>query len=270
MGAFGLGLIGKTLLGGGALVGGGIGTAGYLAPELIGQDAKNILDKDGDLYEIDPQTNQGKVERSKVESFFDNLFRRTGDIQAEGKKRYAGQSRKLYQQLDQARPGLIDGSRTRAQLANLQNDVLETDGYVNRIIAAGGANGLTKTDLQNIPTAQLSSMANSAELSKLLRDNRTISLSEFNDPFNEYQREKSDAREAFNDRQARNQQTLALEQLGLQSEELRSQRKLDNRRQDLKEYELRLNNTRQNRKDTQLALMTIMKGLAEMGSSITA
>lgn len=261
-----LGLIGKTLLSGGLLTG---GTA-YLAPELFGQDAKQILDKDRDLYEIDPETNQGKVERSKVESFFDNLFRRTGDIQKEGKKRYAGQSRKLYQQLDQARPGLIDGSRTRAQLANLQNEVLETDAYVNRIIAAGGANGLTKAELQAIPVTQLSSMANTADINRLLRENETIRSSEFNDPFNRYERDRAEAREAFNDRQARNQQALALEQLGLQSEELRSQRKLDNRRQDLKEYELRLNNTRQNRKDTQLALMTIMKGLAEMGSSITA
>lgn len=266
MGAFGLGLIRNTLLGAGALAG---GTA-YLAPELVGQDAKTILNKDGDLYEIDPKTDEGKVERSKVESFFDNLFRRTEDIQKEGKKRYAGQSRKLYQQLDQARPGLIDGSRTRAQLAKLQNDVLETDGYVNRIIGAGGANGLTKTDLQAIPTAQLASMANNAERDKLIRDQTIIRLSEYNDPFNRYERDRAEAREAFNDRQTRNQQALALEQLGLQSEELRSQRKLDNRRQDLKEYELRLNNARQNRKDTQLALMTIMKGLAEMGSSITA
>lgn len=264
MSAFGLGL--KTLIGGGTLVGG----AGYLFPELIGQDAKSILDKDKDLYEIDPQTEEGKVVRSPIESIFDKFYRRTGDIQAEGKKRYAGKSRKLYQQLDQARPGLIDGSRTRAELAKLQKDVLEIDGYVNRIIAAGGAKGLTKTDLQAIPTAQLSSMANNAELTKLLSDNSAIRLSEFNDPYNIYQREKADAREAFKNRQARNQQALALEQLGLQSEELRSQRKLDNRRQDLKEYELRLNNARQSRKDTQLALMTIMKGLAEMGSSITA
>lgn len=69
--------------------------------------------------------------------------------------------------------------------------------------------------------------------------------------------------------QIRNQELQMLQLNNQNAAAIRSSQ-LDNRRLDLQEQRQNYENRRNSRKDQQLALMTIMKGLAEMGSSITA
>ena len=222
-------------------------------PGLVGQDAESVLTKDGSTY--NPKTK--KVKRKAGEELFDKIFGREPAILEAGKANRVTKLENDFKELLKARPGTtITADSDVNELRNLQKNVEDIDAAIRIYQTSGGP--LSKIQLEKIGDAgRIRTMAEEAYNDRAIRRAEAEARAAFKNPQAEYER----------DRQTK-ADLLALDLQALQREELQGQRRLDNRRQDLKEYEVRLSNARADREAQQLALMTIIQGLANVANNV--
>ena len=221
---------------------------------LLGQDAETILAKDGSTY--DPKT--GKVKRKAgSQQFFDKLFGREQAITEAGKTQRVKKLENQFPDLLAARRDTkITADSNINQLRNLQKNVKDIESAIG--VAQSVGLPKTRSELENIGDAgAIIRMAQEYKTKTARTDAQEIENAKFYSPQAEYER----GRQQSADLLAQQLQTL-------QFETARADRDLSNRKQDLIEQQTRLQNNRADRKDQQVALMTLIQGLAQMGNSV--
>ncbi len=252
--------LGSALSLGGKVLAGGTLAAPFVGiplarkfPGLFGQDAETVLAKDGSTY--DQKT--GKVKRKAGEKLFDAFFGREQQIKETAKANRVSKLENDFQKLLTARPDtVIDADTNVNTLRNLQKNVEDVDSAISQYQMSGGA--MPRSELEKIGDAgTILTMADDAFVERQTDREASAARARFNTPQAIYERDRTSKADL-----------LALDLQALNREELQGQRRLDNRRQDLKEYEVRMNNARSDREAQQLALMTVIQGLANMANSV--
>ena len=276
------------LLGYGALaLGGGTLAGAYALPDLAFGSVKNNAKRELENYDPDTQTR----EKTLGDIFGDALTGRGAAIDKEVRNQYEAKLRRQF---------AGDISRIKRYLPNLDAEELKsldiTDSTNERTLGTtidvlGERAGERKTALgianaQNYGTqvkglttdeiySFLGSEAERKETEAKVKaeeqrgKERREMLSDLADRDRVAAGIRQEERESLLGQQIRNQEVNMLQLNNQNAAALRSSQ-LDNRRLDLQEKRQDVEDRRTSRRDQQLALMTIMKGLAEMGSSITA
>ena len=266
-----LGLV-KNLAATGAAVGTGTAIAGpFIAPGLFGQSAKQVLEKDGDIAEYNPDSGKYEVERDAREQIFDKIFGREKAIQTQGEKNrlktlLADQGTKDLLYIRPDLKGTITGQTSDSELGNL---ILKTRSQKNLIdsIKATGKEPRSEQELFKLDVGQLQSLKTRREQEKAVADAVLTANTTYNLPQNRDERAK----------QARREYRLDRDRIDLRNRELRQDRNklLDRQDQfriqqmqfDLQNRRLDMQEARNFRQDRQKAIMQIMQGFRQMGSA---
>ena len=268
--AGGAGLL--KLLGYGSLAA-GTGAAGlaYTFPSLIGQDAKSVLLKDQDRYELDPTKpgEPGKVVRSPIETAADKFFRREKEIQEEGKKQ------RLTQLLDD--PGTKDLLRINPTLrSSITADTPQTD-IDNKLllaqqqaeilprIAATGLNTLSRAEQLQMTPDELGTYAAGLERRRKNMDRRDA----FEDPTAVFNRDRllsSDSRAAQNQR---NELAVALAKLAGDKDKNMLDYRLGNQQLQIDRRRLEMEDRRADRRLQHEMILRLIDGLNKTGQAFS-
>ena len=266
-----LGLV-KNLTATGAAVAGGTALAGpFIAPGLFGQSAEQVLQKDGDRAEYNPDSGKYEVKRDAREQIFDKLFGREEAIQTQGEKNrlkslLADQGTKDLLAIRPDLKGTITGQTSDAELGNL---ILKTRDQKRLIdsIKATGLEPRSTQDLYNLDVGQLQALNTQRTGEKAVADTTLAAETKFNLPQAIAERE----------RLARKEYRIDRDRLDLQRQQLRQERdklldrqdqfRIQTMQYDLQNRRLDMQEARNFRQDRQKAIMQIMQGFQQMGNA---
>ena len=275
--AGGAGLL--KLLGYGSLAAGtGAAGLGYTFPSLIGQDAKSVLLKDQDRYELDPTKpgKPGKVERSAVESAFDKLFRREKEIQEEGKKQRLTQLLRDpgTKALLTINPTLRSSITADTPQTEIDNKLLlaQSQAEILPRIAATGLNTLSRAEQLQMTPDELGTYAAGLERRRKQQDQRDAFYSpdavyaRDQDRFTQGRLLDSDIRAA---RGQQNDLAVALAKITADKDRSMLDYRLGNQQLQIDRRRLEMEDRRADRRLQQEMILRLVDGLRQTGQAFT-
>ena len=226
---------------------------------MFGQNAEDTVKRDSLIYDPDVEGSK-KIGDRKAGAAIADFFtgRSYQDLVDASLKSRAKQIKTTYKDLldlnTKLKPAQL-ALKTDRELRSMQKKAVNRDAALTTYGGSGG--DLTPEQLEGMTTQQINNAARRASNKRDIEEALAIERAKFDNPQTKYDRDRQESKDL-----------LAQQLQAFQFEDARAERRMANRKQDLIEQQTRLQNSRADRKDQQLALMTLIKGLAEMSNSV--